>query len=186
MTPWSEAEVERLTALAGQGYSAGLIASRLCIEFGTGRSRNSVIGKMMRGKGQFGRLHLLPRNKGTRNSERASSSRAGKAGAASPHRAAPATPLASRAKGAPVGRTNVPDVRSDAPPAAEVPMNLPVALPISFEAAVDGGRCLYFVGDPYAPSGPDMPVCGAERAEGVLHTRYCRKHLISQCQVVAA
>jgi hypothetical protein len=49
-----------------------------------------------------------------------------------------------------------------------------------FGDAVELGRCLHFVGDPFSDDGPGMPVCGAERAQDAGYdNRYCRPHLIS-------
>lgn len=48
------------------------------------------------------------------------------------------------------------------------------ALPtVTFLAAVEAGTCLFFACDPFAPDGPDMPVCGGARVAG---SRYCALH----------
>ena len=155
--PWQEDEVARMRALAGQGMSAGQIAARLKIEFGTGRSRSAVVGKIMRGNGQFGRL--LGRSGSAKQTlERPQ------------RRARVETPQPSAA----IKPQAVPP--RPAPPVA----NLPAPLPISFLDAMFSDRCLHFVGDPLGPSGPDMPVCGAERAQfAPAHSRYCARHLAS-------
>ena len=80
-------------------------------------------------------------------------------------------------------RTSPPLVPVDLPPLpkpADPPAapNLPALLPITFLQAVMTDRCLYFVGDPFCPDGPDMPVCGGWRAEyGGRENRYCRLHV---------
>jgi GcrA cell cycle regulator len=200
MTPWSVAELDRLKALSAKGLSAGQIAGRLCREFGTGRSRNAVIGKLMRGKGQFGQLHMLPRGGSARApgmekkiSGRAASPRARKAGAASPHKAAPAAVSTRSRPSAPaaLAYADAPEksggLRSEPRALPEAVAKLPAPLPMGFEAAVDAGRCLYFVGDPYGSSGHDMPVCGAERAAFAPRgNRYCRRHMLGQYQARAA
>lgn len=53
----------------------------------------------------------------------------------------------------------------------------PPADPVPFLEAVDAGGCLFFAGDPMAPDGPDMPVCGAPRdPDAARDNRYCRYH----------
>jgi GcrA cell cycle regulator len=168
MTPWSRAELDRLAALAADGLTASRIADLLCEEFGTDRSRNAVLGRMMRsgipstsGQGTSRKLRASAPKK-TPTVSRRVSSRAGRAGAAPPHPAAPAAPYV--------------------PPA-----NLPATLPITFAEAMEAGRCLHFVGDPFGPAGADMPVCGAERAQFAPNgNRYCRRHLESAHEARAA
>lgn len=160
IAPWTHAELSRMLALTRQGLSAGQIAARLNHEFDTGRSRNAVIGKLMRGNGQFGRLQREP-------------------GYAPP----PATRTPPREpKAKPVCRPPVPAVALAVPaplqaPAAR-PVNLPAPVPMPFLEAMFADRCLHFVGDPLGPGGPAMPVCGAERAQSApVHNRYCARHL---------
>ena len=160
--------MDRLAALAADGLTASQIAEFLCEEFGTERSRNAVIGRMLRsgipstsGQGSS-RKRRAPTPKKTLTVSRRASSRAGKAGAAPPHFAAPAAPYV--------------------PPA-----NLPATLPVTFAEAMLAGRCLHFVGDPYSPDGADMPVCGAERAQFAPDgNRYCRRHMESSHEARAA
>jgi GcrA cell cycle regulator len=171
MSFWNEERLARLKELAGQGYSAGQIASLLGREFGGGVTRNAVVGKLLRGQGRYGSLQTLTRVP----------ARVSRTGAATPPKAAPVRhSSASRAAGAPAGRRNDAGLRSKPRPAAVVPVNLPAPLPIGFFEAVETGRCLHFIGDPMGPGGPDMPVCGAERAQGApAANRYCVRHLFS-------
>lgn len=156
-TPWHDDEVVRLRALAGQGLSAGQIAARLKAEFGSGRSRNAVIGKLMRGKGGFGRLLRAP---GWVPQP-----------AAIP---APREPKPVCRKPAPAKALPAPAPAPASPPVA----SLPAPVPMSFLEAMFSGRCLFFAGEPFGPAGPDMPVCGAERARSAPpHNRYCARHL---------
>jgi len=182
MSFWNEERVARLKELAGQGLSSGQIASLLGREFGCGVSRNAVIGKLMRGKGRYGKLQLPAR----------AYVRAGGAGAATPPPTAPVQPVRARRAAA---RPSPAPSRSRAEALGLTPLPLkggeervsvPAVLPIGFFEAVETGRCLHFIGDPFAPDGPDMPVCGAERAEGALPlNRYCRRHRASQYQARA-
>jgi GcrA cell cycle regulator len=170
MTLWSHSELDRLAVLAADGRTASQIADLLCEEFGTDRSRNAVLGRMMRSgiksesslvRGASGTRHASAPKKTLAVSRRVSS-RAGRAGAAPPHPVAPAAPYV--------------------PPA-----NLPATLPVTFAEAMFSGRCLHFVGDPYSPDGADMPVCGAERAQFAPdRNRYCRRHLESSHDARAA
>lgn len=162
MTTWSEAELSRLKDLTGAGLPAAAIACRLNAEFDNARSRNSVIGKIIRGKGAFGRL--VPRG----------------VPAKAPR---PAAPKPRRARVLP-SELPRPEIQPVSLPCES--HSLPATLPVAYLDAVFADRCLHFVGDPFGPSGPDMPVCGAERAAGVLETRYCRRHLAGQYQARAA
>jgi len=222
VTAWSPAELDRLKVLTAKKLTAVQIASHLNVEFGNRRSRNAVIGKIVRGNGRFGKLfscraYLAPTNTKCRQPAKAvprsrsaalSLGCAGKTGAAS----SPAAPVGSFhvscAEGAPAGRANVPDARSglrampdaaailplppDLPPGEIltvsppcVGFSVPATRPVRFIDAMFADRCLHFVGDRYGPSGPDMPVCGAKRAEVVFDTRYCRRHLADQYQARA-
>ena len=151
MSDWQPSELVKLKELAGQGLSAGLIAAHLNRQFGNGRSRQAVIGKIHRGEGLFGWLTPRPRL-----------------------RADGKRPVAGLPELPPAKAVTVsPDCKC---------YSLPATRPMRFVDAMIADRCLHFVGDLYGPAGPDMPVCGAERAEGVLGTRYCRRHLASQHQ----
>lgn len=165
---WTQADEDRLKDLADGTLSATEIAARL-----GGVSRNAVIGKIMRGKGQFGRL--APR---ARAGERAAASRQRPSGEKS--KRSPRALPGARDKAA--GAVSAPAPAAAPAPSPCVPLPravAPVLRPMSFLEAVMRGRCLFFACDPYAPDGPDMPVCGHERAE--LHnTRYCRRHLAEQ------
>jgi len=169
MIAWTAPETERLRVLVAQGLSASQIATRLCVEFDTGRSRNSVVAKVDRGNGGFGRLGRLPARKSGpaprphagRNPGALAPARAAKTGTAFPPRAVPVATMPA-----------VPKL---------LPANLPAPLPVTFLEAMFADRCLHFMGDPLAPSGPDMPVCGAERAqEAPFANRYCARHRASQ------
>lgn len=170
---WTIAEIDHLQSLARQGFSAGQIAARL----GNGRSRNAVIGKL--GRNQIALANArrdMPRPArknathelidGADREVRARldqkkagvklPSRAGGTGAAKPPLAAPV----------------VPD-----PVVPAAPVYLPATLPMTFLDAMFAGRCLHFVGDPYGPDGPTMPVCGAERAfDKTGRERFCTRH----------
>src|SRR5690606_4602630 len=54
----------------------------------------------------------------------------------------------------------------------EAEITAPALPPVPFSQASAAGTCLFFAGDPFGPSGMDMPVCGAPRARG----RYCAFH----------
>ncbi len=180
MIAWHPSEMTKLRELTAKGLSAGVIAAQLNRQFGNGRSRNAVIGKIVRGKGQYGRLlrpsgigtHGVPHGKADTKPHSAASSlgRAEQTGAAVP-RAAPVTLPAMESDA--VIMTISPDCKG---------YSVPATRPVRFLDALFADSCLHFVGDVYSPAGPDMPVCGAERAQGVLGTRYCCRHLASQRQ----
>jgi GcrA cell cycle regulator len=184
---WTAPRLERLKVLAGQGLSAGIIASRLSIEFEP-VTRNAVIGKLMRGKGRYGRLS--PRLNAAQT-ERVQTpargpSRVGRTGAAAPHQAAPvrssfrSRPCAPAALASARAPAKAGGLQSERWPAAQALANLPAPLAIAFLEAVERGRCLHFVGDPLGVDGPGMPVCGAERAQDApFHNRYCARHRAS-------
>ena len=168
MSAWPPSELVKLKDLVGQGLSAGLIASLLNRQFGNGRSRSAVLGKIHRGHGQFGRLAQQP---GFRLDGEPRAKSGPKAGSV---KASVAGSGLEVALPKPVGiLTGSLACKS---------FSVPATRPVRFIDALFADRCLHFVGDPYSASGPDMPVCGAERAEGVLGTRYCRRHLASQHQ----
>ncbi|WP_287248695.1 GcrA family cell cycle regulator [Mesorhizobium sp.] len=168
MSDWTAEELKALHDLAGQGLSALQISKRLP----TGRSRNAVIAKLMRGKGKYGQLMGQPKNQAI-------------------GRATPKTETPPKRKYRPVVRRVViaPSIEAPAPVErlfeAEPVANLPATLPITFLEAIMTNRCLHYAGNPFDPDGPDMPVCGAARAHDVLETRYCRRHLIAKRQVAA-
>lgn len=128
---WTPEREQELARLADGTLSAGEIGMVL------GCTRNAVVGKIMRGKGAFGRL----------------GSHAAAVGRIRPSYAAPRQPKPSASA-----------------------LSLPAVLPMTFGEAVDRGRCLWFTCAPMDPSGPDMPVCGAERAVHAPASRYCAHH----------
>lgn len=163
---WTEPEMARLKELADERMSASQIADALCREFGSGRTRNSVIGKIMRGKGQFGNLR--------QHSPSRASSRATGPGTR-PDRPQPAIVSTQSPSPSPAPAPLPLPV-----PGRVVPVDPPKPLPMTFLEAVLADRCLHFVGDPLGPDGPDMPVCGAERAQDARpFNRYCCRHLES-------
>ncbi|MER9870246.1 GcrA family cell cycle regulator [Mesorhizobium sp. M0136] len=162
MSDWSTEDLQALRDLAGQGLSAAQIAASLPGD----RSRNAVIGKLKRGKGRLGQLLGQPKNQAI-------------------GRATPKTEKPPKRKYRPVRRiVNAPSIEAPVERLfeAEPVANLPATLPMTFLDAVMTNRCLHFACDWFAPGGPDMPVCGAERAQEVLETRYCRRHLLSERQ----
>lgn len=151
---WTPDRERLLADLVAGNLSAKTIAASL------GCSRNAVIGKVLRGKGRFGRLSGWSAPGERKRPE------ARRRAAACP---APAMPAAR-----PEPRPAMPPL----PPSASL-----VLAPITFDRAVDEGRCLYFACDPYAPSGPDMPVCGHERAwDAPPLNRYCARHRAAMTQ----
>ncbi|MER8478407.1 GcrA family cell cycle regulator [Mesorhizobium sp. M1163] len=174
MSEWSAEDLQMLRDLAGQGLSAAQIAARLPGQ----RSRNAVIGKLKRGKGTFGALLGQPKNhaigRATPKTEKPVK-----------RKYHPVRPVMAVTPASPVELLfTSPDCTHFSKPIEVVP-NLPATLPITFLQAVMTDRCLHYAGAPYDPDGPDMPVCGAERAAEPLHTRYCRRHLIAKRQVAA-
>ncbi|KQU77727.1 hypothetical protein ASD12_18175 [Mesorhizobium sp. Root102] len=147
MSEWSQAEIETLRRLAGEGFSASQIGAKM------GRGRNSIIGKIHRLHGDGGRL--------TRP-----------AGNDRPKREAP-----RRTRPAP--RPPKPVLVFERPQVYVPCASLPATLPVAFLDAVTAKKCLHFIGDPFGPDGPDMPVCGAERSEAAGTVPYCRRHFNS-------
>ncbi len=155
---WSGDEDRYIREQVRAGASAGDLAKAL-----TGRSRSAILGRIYRlRKADMAANRpplVAPRRPGSTGS-RSSAKLPDFASTRTPH--LPSKPSASR-------RERVPAL----PP---VPM---ICEGVTFLDAVDRERCLHFIGNPYSPDGPDMPVCGAERA-GVPRTRYCDYHLYSQ------
>jgi hypothetical protein len=154
--PWSEAETAMLGDLAAAGLSAAAIAARLAAATGVVRSRNSIIGKITRAGGRLGRLEgppVKPRRE--------------------PRQPTVRRPRAvARSRPRPTGAEASPETQP-----ASLPATLPATVPMPFLAAVEGNRCLHFAGEPFGPSGPDMPVCGARRAaDAGPDNRYCAFH----------
>lgn len=148
---WTPAREQELTDLVAGGKSAAQIAVVL------GCSRNAVIGKVLRGKGRFGMLDGWASRRGRVEVR--------------PRTPKPVVDAPSLAP-------------ADLPPAAPslpAPIPEPPAHPMPFSQAVDEDRCLWFAGEAYGPNGPDMPVCGGERAD-IPGTRYCLHHLRRQAQ----
>lgn len=136
----------------------GLSASEIGSRLG--RGRHSVIGRLHRAKGKLGTLQ------GSHASVPGAGRKKGSAPAKSP-RVVIVAPA----------RVAIPQ-----PPVA----NLPATLPVPFLQAIERGRCLHFIGDPYSAGGPDMPVCGAERSQQDPLSRYCGRHERSSRGGVAA
>lgn len=167
---WTLQELAILKARAAEGLSAGKIADCL-----PGKSRNAVIGMLRRGDGLYGALQGRPKNE----------ARGRVAMSKADNTAAKLKPRPKRDfKGDRAAAKVVPV--EPAPPLVDPVANLPAPLPITFLDAVMKKRCLHYVGDWLSPDGPGMPVCGAERAQNVIETRYCRRHLLAQRQAVAA
>jgi GcrA cell cycle regulator len=156
MSDWPFEDLQRLRQLVADGFSAGQIGEKM------GRSRNAIIGKILRAD-----VGKLARSRGKSNG---------------------AAPRKQTMK--PVKRRIV--APPQLAPAFERPQvyvpatNLPATLPITFLDAVNAKRCLHYVGDPYSPDGPDMPVCGAERSASAGTVPYCRRHFASATRVVSA
>lgn len=174
---WTPEIDAQLKALADEGLSASQIAARL------GRSRSSVIGRVFR---LNGKVVLRGQSFRDRPKQQASSVKASR----SPRRASPYSSPPSAPRSVTARRAKPPV----APPAGAAPSPaapaLPSALslvlrPMPFLAAVEKNRCLWFACDPFAPGGPDMPVCGHERAD-MPNVRYCPRHLAGQVQERAA
>ncbi|MBZ9822317.1 GcrA family cell cycle regulator [Mesorhizobium sp. CA4] len=161
---WTAEELDCLKSLAEQGLSAGQIASHL-----PGKSRNAVIGMLKRGKGAYGSLQGKPRN----------NARGRTAPPAEIKLDRPALPPRARIIAPP------PIAPAVIQPKPEPVANLPAPLPITFLQAIMTDRCLHYACAPFDPDGPDMPVCGAERATDPIGTRYCRRHLTLRVRVAA-
>lgn len=154
--PWTDEETAMLGELVAGGLSASAIAAQLAAATGIARSRNSIIGKITRAGGRLGRLEGPPvkprreKRQPTGRRPRAVARPRGRPGSASAYAAMSPEPI---------------------------PATLPATVPMPFLAAVEANRCLHFAGEPFGPSGPDMPVCGGRRAEaGGPDNRYCAFH----------
>lgn len=114
-----------------------------------GYSRNAIISKVRRGKGRFGKL------------------------------------AGNRTPRAPQDQTSKPIVLKKAPQIEALPDALPAPmarsefspLRMAFLDAITTGKCLFFADDILSPDGPQMTVCGHERAEHPISTRYCSHHV---------
>ncbi|TGQ69536.1 hypothetical protein EN829_014935 [Mesorhizobium sp. M00.F.Ca.ET.186.01.1.1] len=160
MSDWPHEDLQLLRKLVGEGLSASQIGQRL------GRSRNAVIGKIMRNKASVGKL---ARSSGEMNGRKVTAKQK-PAPKRAYRKALPPKPL-------PVFERPQPYVPAK---------NLPATLPITFLDAMTRRRCLHFVGDPLGLDGPEMPVCGAERSEHAEGRPWCRRHLGTVYRAVAA
>jgi hypothetical protein len=193
---WTAEELAVLKARADEGLSSGQIAAFL-----PAKSRNAVIGMLKRGEGKYGALLGQPRNQARGRAVAPRVEKAATTLKARPARDFKGDRALARAKIAKtipeakasedngsIANDHVDQVGTAAPGDASrarggadtAPSNLPAPLPRTFLDAMLAGRCLHYVGDPFGPDGPDMPVCGAERAQNVIETRYCRRHLIGE------
>ena len=180
-------EIEAVAGWLKEGLSAGQISGLLSRLRGAAVSRNAIIGLVHRNAALaaigFERRgprrtpnSVAPRPAAARSKPTARTDpRPAMAGPSAVERlfgapAAPGAPGASVAPVAPPGPV--------APAAARAERQAVAPPPIGFLEAVDRGRCLFFAGDPLGESGPDMPVCGAERAHDLANTRYCRRHAV--------
>lgn len=155
---------------AARLWQAGLSASQIASRF-PGMTRNGMLGLAHRNRDLF---PARPRPKGAAPYNKSSSRDASRVSPARPAR--PRKADDGRASSSVLAAEGLRDARSGLRPAAvtlaaRIP---PIADPIPFLRAVDEGGCLFFAGDWKAPSGPDMPVCGAPRLEG--RGRYCKHH----------
>ena len=207
---WTPEQLATVKRMVAEEKSAGDIGKVI------GKSRNAVIGKILRMGGKLGRL--TPKASGPKSTKTmeprwvpggrgrppASVKPRGKSAVGSRQSAvegewdrAPAlvlkgsgtAPLSalpgiSPTRGEITRPAVVLDRRAttvDRPIVAPVPSHQALALiPMTFLDAVNRNRCLYFADEPMAPAGPDMPVCGAHRAEHPKLTRYCPRHQRSQ------
>ncbi|AEH88172.1 GcrA family cell cycle regulator [Mesorhizobium opportunistum] len=149
MSEWTQDEIHTLRKLTGEGLTASQIGARM------GRSRNAIIGKILRLNGAGGHLTVRPIKAGDGRPVRR------------PAPCRPRPPKLAFVAAKPVFERPQPYV-----PVA----NLPATLPVAFLDAVTAKKCLHFVGDPFGPDGPDMPVCGADRSEAAGTVPYCRRH----------
>lgn len=165
---WTEERIAKAARLWAEGLSITAIAKAVGAS-----SRSGVGGIMNRQRARFprrGRPGNLckggrrPKPAGTRAEQR------------DRQRANAARAAERRAKAA--------EAKAAAAPAPQPA--LPATLPIRFADAVEHGRCLLFIGDPLGPGGPDMPVCGGERAAEPVRGRYCPYHKRSQFRAVPA
>jgi GcrA cell cycle regulator len=159
MSDWPYEDLQLLRKLVTDGLSASQIGKKM------GRTRNAVIGKIMRQKGQIG--HLARSSGGTASKVSRKQ-----------------TPLTTRPYRKPQPPKPAPVFER---PQVYVPCaNLPATLPVAFLDAVNGKKCLHYVGDAFSLDGPDMPVCGAERSADAGTVPYCRRHLASATRAVPA
>lgn len=182
---WTAEELAMLKLRAGEGLSAGKIA-----EYLPGKTRNAVIGMLRRGDGKFGALQGRPKNeaRGRRPDPepkpklklRPTRDFVGKTAVDRALASAPSVDILI------VSPDCVSYSKPVVPKSFEPVANLPAPLPTAFLDAVIRNRCLHYVGDWFGADGPDMPVCGAERAQGVLETRYCRRHMVVARRVAEA
>lgn len=159
MSLWTEEEVETVRRLAAEGLSARDIAERL-----PGRSRNAVIGVMTRNGIALARGGMSGPARAKESAARDAKAKADamRALEAARRRQARAEALKRRTALAEAAKAM-----------------LPAVVALRFDEAVEQGRCLWFADDPFAPAGPSMPVCGAERsAFGGVRGRYCARHLL--------
>lgn len=175
---WTPEIDAQLKVLADEGLSASQIAARL------GRSRSSVIGRVFRLKGE---VVLRGQSFRDRPKQQASSERAARPPRrVRPHSSPPGAPRPVTARTAGKPPVAPPAGAASSPAAPALPSALsPVLRPMPFLEAVEKNRCLWFACDPFAPGGPDMPVCGHERA-ALPNVRYCPRHLAGQVQERAA
>lgn len=161
VTQWTEDMDARLIELMKAGETSSVAAKAL------GVTRNAVIGRVRRLQ-KWGTPIKFGENSGFR----------AKPGSIADQRT-------KKVRGGTPRKVMRPARAAEVPVAPVAPVQqtatihtLPATLPKTFMDAVDHNLCLYFIGDPMGPSGPDMPVCGAERAQGVSpNNRYCRRHL---------
>ncbi|MCA0027365.1 MULTISPECIES: GcrA family cell cycle regulator [unclassified Mesorhizobium] len=173
---WTAEELAVLKRAADEGLSSGTIASRL-----PGKSRNAVIGMLRRGDGKYGRLLGQPVNQ-ARGRATPMTGQPPKRRYKPARTIVPVAPPIAAASPVEIHFTSPPCTHFTVPAKVEAPANVAAVVPIPFLQAVMTDCCLHFACSWDAPDGPDMPVCGAERARDVPHTRYCRRHLASERQ----